>query len=442
MTPPTRPPGYATGDDARYRRLRALRRARALLFVGAIVAAIVLGAVHNTAYALGIVIFVVALLISVILHEAGHFLTAKSFGMKATQFFVGFGPTLWSTTRGETEYGVKALPFGAFVKIIGMTTMDQVDPADEPRAMRNKPRWQRAIVMVAGSVMHFALAFVLLVFLALAIGQVNTNSPTIGAVSSCVAANVKALDQGSCKDSRGTAPARLAGIKAGDQIISVAGQPAHSWTQIGNVIRAQPAGKPVTVVVERNGKQLTLQVTPATVPGRHGSYLGIIQAEVFQRFSPAGAVVYAGSTFGQILVGSAEALGKLPSEVPNLFSHNKQQNGVTSVVGVAQIAGQAVQYGGGWQYTVFDLLEIIISVNIFVGAFNLLPLLPLDGGHLAMLGWEQVRAWLARLRGRPDPGVADLQPLIPVSATVFVLLIGLGVLLMAANLFNPIHIIQ
>jgi membrane-associated protease RseP (regulator of RpoE activity) len=115
---------------------------------------------------------------------------------------------------------------------------------------------------------------------------------------------------------------------------------------------------------------------------------------------------------------------------------------VTSVVGVAQVAGQAVEYGGGWQNTVSTLLLIIISVNIFVGAFNLLPLLPLDGGHLAMLGYEKVRAWLAWLRGRPDPGVADLQPLIPVSATIFVILIGLGVLLMAANLYNPVHLIQ
>lgn len=423
-------------------RLRALRLVRVLIFLAAITIALVFGASRNPAYVLGIVIFVVALIVSVILHEAGHFLTAKSFGMKATQFFVGFGSTLWSTRRGETEYGVKALPFGAFVKITGMTTMDQVDPEDEPRAMRNKPRWQRAIVMVAGSAMHFALAFVLLVFLALAIGQVNTNTTTVGAVSTCVAANVKALDQGSCKDSRGASPAKLAGMKAGDQIISVAGKPARTWAQVGDVIRAQPAGQPMTVVVERNGQRLTLHLTPATVPGRKGSYLGIIEAEVFQRYSPLGAVSYAGSTFGSILVGSAEALGKLPSEVPHLFSHNKQQGGVSSVVGVAEIAGQAVQYGGGWQYTVFDLLQIVISVNIFVGAFNLLPLLPLDGGHLFMLGYEAVRGWLARLRGRPDPGVADLQPLIPVSATVFVLLIGLGVLLMAANLFNPIHLIQ
>jgi membrane-associated protease RseP (regulator of RpoE activity) len=424
-------------------RLRMLRAARALLVLAVIAVVLALGARKNPAYVLGIVIFVVALLVSVILHELGHFVAAKSFGMRATEFFVGFGTTLWSTRKGETEYGVKVLPFGAFVKITGMTTMDQVDPADEPRAMRNKPRWQRAVVMVAGSFMHFALAFVLLIILALAIGHINTNTATVGAVTPCVAANVKALDQGSCKDSRGTAPAKLAGLKPGDTIVAVAGKPAHNWTQVGNVIRAQPAGQPTTVTVQRDGRTLTLRLTPVTVPGRKGSYIGIIQAEVFQRYSPAGSVSYAGSTFGQILVGSAEAAGRLPSEVRHLFSHNaKQQGGVTSVVGVAEIAGQATEYGGGWQYTFFDLMQIIISVNIFVGAFNLLPLLPLDGGHLFMLGYEQVRAWLARLRGRPDPGAADLQPLVPVSAAVFVALIGLSVLLIAANLYNPIHVIQ
>jgi membrane-associated protease RseP (regulator of RpoE activity) len=425
------------------RLVAALRLARFLLFAVVLIGVFFVIGRRHPAYVFGVLIFVAALIVSVILHELGHFLTAKKFGMKVTQFFVGFGPTLWSTTVGETEYGVRALPFGAFVRITGMTTLDQVDPADEPRAMRNKPRWQRAIVMVAGSFMHFVLALVLLAFLALAIGQVNDNSATIGAVNPCVAANVKALDQGSCKDSRGTAPAKLAGIKPGDTIVAVGGKPVQTWTQVGDAIRAEPVGKLTTVTVLRDGRRLTLHVTPAAVPGRKGAYFGIVQAVVFQRYSPVGAVGYAGSTFGQILTGSAQAVGQLPGEVRHLFSRKtSQQGGVTGVVGVAQVAGEAVEFGGGWQYTVWDLLEIIASVNIFVGAFNLLPLLPLDGGHLAMLGYEEVRARLAGLRGRPDPGVAPLQPLIPVSAAVFVLLIGFSLLLTAANLFNPIHLIQ
>jgi membrane-associated protease RseP (regulator of RpoE activity) len=421
---------------------RVLRRARRLIFAGLLLAALVAGLAHSRfSYVLGVLIFIVGVIISVVLHEAGHFMSAKGFGMKATQFFVGFGSTLWSTTRGETEYGVKALPFGAFVKITGMTTMDEVDPADEPRAMRNHPRWQRAIVMVAGSVVHFVLAFVLLVILGLAVGQVNANTTTIGTVFRCVPASAKAYDDLSCKGGHGSSPAKLAGVKPGDVVVAVAGKPVHTWTQATNVIHAQPAGRPTTLTVLRDGRRLTVQLTPVTIPGRKGPIMGIIGAEVYQRLGPVSAVSFAGTTFGQTLVGSVQAVGSLPSEISHLFARKTNTGtGVTSVIGVAQIAGQAVEYGGGWQNTVALLLLIIASVNIFIGAFNLLPLLPLDGGHLAMLGYEQIRAWLARLRGRADPGVADLQPLIPVSATVFVLLIGLGLLLMAANLYNPIHI--
>jgi membrane-associated protease RseP (regulator of RpoE activity) len=398
-------------------------------------------------FLLGVVIFVVAILVSVILHEAGHFLTAKKFGMQATQFFIGFGPTLWSTTRGETEYGVKALPFGAFVRITGMTTLDEVEPENEPRSMRNKPAWQRAIVMVAGSFMHFALAFVLLLALALGIGHINesANTNAIGAVSACVPASLKAYDAGSCAGSKGSSPAKAAGIKAGDTIIAVGGRPVHNWTQLGVAIRAQPTGKPVPVAVLRNGKRITLEATPARIPGCKGSCLGIGEAVVFQRYSPVGAVAFAGSAFGEVLVGSADAFAKLPAALPDLFKKNRSKTpagDVSSVVGAADIAGQAVSSGGGWRYSVSDLLLIIISLNIFIGAFNLLPLLPLDGGHLAVIFYERIRAWLARLRGKPDPGLVDMQRLVPVSVGVFGLLIGLGLLLMAADIFNPVHLVQ
>jgi membrane-associated protease RseP (regulator of RpoE activity) len=396
-------------------------------------------------FLLGVVIFVLAVLISIILHEAGHFLTAKKFGMKATQFFIGFGATIWSFRWGETEYGIKALPFGAFVRITGMTTLDMVDPADEPVAMRNKPAWQRAVVMAAGSFMHFALAFVLLLFIALAIGQVNDNSTTVGAITSCVPVSLKAFDDGSCAGSKGSSPARLAGLKVGDKIIAIAGKPVHNWTQLGTAIRAEPAGQPMAVTVLRDGKQLTLRASPAIVKGRHGSYLGIGAAVVFQRSNPVGAVTFAGSAFGQVLVGSADAFADLPKALPDLFNKDRSKTAagnVHSVVGAADIAGQAVAEGGGWEYSVSDLLLLIISLNIFIGAFNLLPLLPLDGGHLAVLLYERIRAWLARLRGRPDPGLVDLQKLVPLSVGVFGILIFLGVLLMAADIFNPVHLVQ
>jgi membrane-associated protease RseP (regulator of RpoE activity) len=393
-------------------------------------------------FLLGVVIFILALLISIMLHEAGHFLTAKKFHMKVTQFFVGFGQTLWSRMRGETEYGVKALPLGGFVKIVGMTALEDVDPADEERSFRRQPGWQRAIVLIAGSFMHFALAFVLLFILAVGIGVTNTT--TIGSVSKCLPQTLKALDSGKCPQGSPASPAQQAGIQANDKLVSIAGKPTRNWIQVGDVIRAQPAGQPVSVVVDRAGRDLTLSVTPATVSGRKGSYLGI-ENQLFQRIGPISAVAYAGSTFGEVLKGSAQAAAKLPAALPDLFAKDRAKTAggdVSSIVGAANDAGQVVEAGGGWQFTVSDLLLIVISLNIFVGAFNLLPLLPLDGGHLAIVFYERLRAWLARLRGRPDPGLVDMTKLIPVSVGVFALLVGLGLVLIAADIFNPVHLIQ
>jgi membrane-associated protease RseP (regulator of RpoE activity) len=396
-------------------------------------------------FLLGVIIFVLALLISIMLHEAGHFLTAKKFGMKVTQFFVGFGQTLWSTVRGETEYGVKAIPAGGFVKITGMTALDEVDPADEPRSFRRQPAWERIVVLAAGSFMHFALAFFLLFVLAVGLGLENDNTTAIGTVDTCVPASLHALNQQSCAGNRGTSPAKLAGIRPGDKIIEIGGTRVTNWTKLGTVIRDQPAGQPVPVVIERDGQQQTLTVTPATVPGRSGSYLGIGNAALFQRIGPVRAVSYAGSAFGQVLTESAAGLGKLPAALPDLFSKDRAKTAagqIGSVVGAGDTAGQVVAAKIGWQSKVAFILAIIISLNIFVGAFNLLPLLPLDGGHLAVIFYERIRAWLARLRGRPDPGLVDMQRLIPVSVGVFALLVGFGLLLIMADIFNPVHLVQ
>jgi membrane-associated protease RseP (regulator of RpoE activity) len=373
---------------------------------------------------LGWVIFIVALLFSVMLHETGHFVTAKKFGMKVTQYFVGFGTTLWSTRRGETEYGVKALPLGGFVKITGMTSMDEVDPADE-----------------AGSTMHFILAFVLLFALAAGIGLDNNNTTQLGPVSPCVPASAKAFTSNTCAPGDKPSPAKAAGLRAGDKVISFDGKQVSTWTGLGTVIRDTPTGRPVPITVVRNGKTLTLHVTLATVPGRSGSYLGIEDTNVFQRYSPPRAVTYAGSMFGQVLTGSAKVIGSLPSAVPHLFAKNRASTAagqVTSVVGAGNITGQVVSANVGWQVKVDYVLLIIASLNIFVGAFNLLPLLPLDGGHIAIVLYERVRAWFARLRGRADPGLVDYTKLIPVSVGVFAVLVFFGLMLILADIVNPV----
>ena len=393
-------------------------------------------------FLLGILIFVVALLFSIMLHEAGHFVTAKKFGMKVTQFFVGFGQTLWSTRKGETEYGVKAIPAGGFVKIVGMTELEDVDPADEPRSFRRQPGWQRIIVLAAGSFMHFVLAFVLLFALAVGIGLAGAgSSTTVGAIDTCVPSSLTAA----CRPSNPASPAKKVGIRTGDKIIAVAGVPVHNWAQMGKALRSQPAGKPVAITVQRNGKRLTLTPSLAVVHGRQGSYLGVSPVVVFQRTGPVGAVTYAGGKFGQILAGSAGVVASLPKAIPDLFAKNRGSGPggqVTSVVGAADMTGQVVASPISWQARVAVVMLIVASLNIFVGALNLLPLLPLDGGHLAIVIYERCRAWLARLRGKPDPGPVDFRRFVPVSVGVFALLVGFGLLLIMADLVNPVHIIQ
>jgi membrane-associated protease RseP (regulator of RpoE activity) len=393
-------------------------------------------------FLLGVGIFIVALLISVMLHEAGHFVTAKMFGMKATQFFVGFGQTIWSRQKGETEYGVKAIPAGGFVKIVGMTELEDVDPADEPRSFRNKPSWQRIIVLAAGSFMHFTLAFVLLFAVAVGVGLETASGTTaVGTVESCVPASVKTP---TCTKSDPKSPALKAGIKPGDKIISVAGTPVPNWTQMGKAIRSQKVGVKVPVVVQRHGRDVTLYASFARLKGR-GPYLGVSPPVVFQRNSPLGAISYAGHEWWSMLAGSAQVAASLPRAIPDLFAKNRANTPggqVTSVVGAGDVTGQVLEAKIGWQPKVDLVLLIIASLNIFVGAFNLLPLLPMDGGHLAVVIYERLRAWLARLRGRPDPGPVDYRKLIPVSVGVFALLVGVGLLLIMADIVNPVHILQ
>src|SRR5579862_7454496 len=233
---------------------------------------------------IGWVIIIAALLVSVMLHETGHFVLAKRFGMKVTRYFVGFGPTIWSTWRGETEYGIKALPLGGFVKIIGMHSLDDPDdPEDEPLAFRSHPAWQRILVLAAGSIMHFLLALVLVFGLALTVGIANDNVTQLGTISPCVPVSMSAYNNGTCGSSHAPAsPAQLAGLRVGDTVTAFDGHPVSTFTQLGDLIRAVPAGSEVTLSVRRAGKLLTLHTKLADVTGRNGSYLGIGPAVLFQ----------------------------------------------------------------------------------------------------------------------------------------------------------------
>jgi len=392
---------------------------------------------------LGWAIFIFALLFSIMLHEFGHFITAKKFHMKVTEFFVGVGQTLWSRVRGETEYGLKVLPVMGYVKITGMSTLDDVDPADEERSFRRQPRWQRMIVMGAGSFMHFLLAFVLLFILAVGIGQAaDSSSAAVGSIEPCVPKSATAT---ACVKSDPASPAVKSGLRAGDKIIALAGKPVHTWDQLGAAIRAQPAGTPVAVTVLRDGHQLTLHPALATINGRKGSYLGISPAVVYPTVGPVSAIRYAGSEFGTIVTGSVSALGDIPKAIPELFAKDRSSTAggdVTSVVGAGEYTGEAFAAPVGWRAKVTVVLLIVISLNIFVGLFNLLPLLPLDGGHLAVVIYESIRSKIYRLLGRPDPGLVDMRKLLPLSVGMVVLLVGFALLFVLADLINPVHLPQ
>jgi membrane-associated protease RseP (regulator of RpoE activity) len=365
--------------------------------------------------------------------------------MKVTRYFVGFGPTIWSTWRGETEYGIKALPLGGFVKIVGMHSLDDPDdPEDEPRAFRSHPAWQRILVLCAGSAMHFILALVLVFGLALTVGIANDNVTQVGTISPCVPASVTAYNNGSCTGSHVTSPAELAGLRVGDVVTAFDGRPVSTFTQLTDLIRPLPPGTPVTITVRRDGKLVNLHTNLANVKGRSGSYLGVGPAVVFQVASPLRAIEYSGTTFGQVLVGSAQAVAALPAALPKLFAKNRSSTAggqVSSVVGAAEATGAEVASSAGWQYKVSFVLLLIASLNIFVGAFNMLPLLPLDGGHVAVIVYERIRAWLARLRGRPDPGLANMAKLLPVSFSLFVVLIFFSLVLILADIVNPVNIV-
>ena len=392
--------------------------------------------------ALGWLIFLVALVVSVMLHETGHFVTAKRFGMKCTQYFFGFGPTLWSVKRGETEYGFKAIPAGGFVKIVGMTSLDEVDPEDEARSFRQAPGWQRLIVLAAGSFMHFLFAAVLIFGLALTIGIENENTTQLGTVAACVPASEQALTNGAaCTSGEAKSPAVIAGLKVGDEVTSFNGTAVSNWTELSNAILKVKPGAPVTLTVDRDGHPVTLHTALAEVPG-HGSYFGIAPTTAFQRQGPLGAVRYVGTGFSQTVSGTVSGLGQVPAALPDLFSGNRSHTAagnLSSVVGVAQATGQAVAAKVGWEYKFSFVLLLIAELNIFWGVFNLFPLLPLDGGHIAVVLWERIRAWFARLRRQPDPGPVDYRKVVPVMFSVFAVIVVFTLVVIAADIFNPVN---
>ncbi len=411
---------------------------------------------------IGVAVFAVGILVSVCLHEAGHLLTAKRFGMKATQYFAGFGPTVFSFRRGETEYGLKAIPAGGFVKIVGMTPLEEVPPADRERSFWRFPLWQRTVVLVAGSFTHFVLAVVIFFIAAFTTGLPNPAvqsfdaleaDPVIGRVTRCVVPDYELDKDGvlrGCRAGDPVAPARAAGLERGDAVVSFDGARIATYGDLVEAVRAAPAG-PVELVYVRDGERRT---TTADLVATRRPPVGDAEGELQTvsvigvsvkaprlalHYSVAEAVPTSVWYLGQSVELTFEAIGRFPSKIPKLLDaingDERDPETPISVVGASRVGGEAVELG-----LPIVFLALLGGLNVFIGVFNLFPLLPLDGGHVAIAWYERARTWLASRRGRPDPGRVDYNKLLPVTYVVLLLFGGITLLTLTADIVNPISL--
>ncbi|MDQ6876072.1 MAG: site-2 protease family protein [Actinomycetota bacterium] len=415
-------------------------------------------------FTLGVILTALGIGVSIMLHEAGHMLTAKRFGMKVTRYFLGFGPTLWSFRRGETEYGIKALPFGGFVKIVGMTPLeDDVEPGDEGRVFWRQSVPKRTLVLSAGSLTHFGIAIVLIYVAAVWTGLPNPvlQHPerlpaVIGTISPCVITKYETKPSGElrdCKPGDPVAPAKTAGFRPGDRITAVAGTSTSTWEAVVRLVRKATTG-PVAITYLRAGRTHTVNVTPAvtqrppltasanSTKRQSVGTLGIAEREppATVTYGPVAAVGRTGSTVGQFVTGTFAALARFPQKVPAVFralaGDKRDASGPISVVGASRLGGEAV--ASKRPGATSGMLGILASLNFFIGVFNLFPLLPLDGGHIAVVWFERVRSWWAARRGRPDPGRVDYNRLLPITYAFVVIFGGISLLTIAADVINPI----
>ena len=374
---------------------------------------------------LGTLAFVIALLLSVMVHEFGHYLTAKRFGMKVTEFFLGFGKRIWSFTRGETEFGIKAIPAGGYCRIEGMTPRDEMPAGEESRAFYGASTLQKLIVLGAGSFAHFIIGFLLIFSILFGVG-VNALLSDITQVSP-------------------NSAAAAAGFQPGDKIVEVEGVKVTDWYQDAKVI-ATSGGRELSFNVERDGQIISLNASPTYLESEKRYLLGVVTKVGTKREGFITSVKDSVRATGVLTRESAKALIALPTKVPQLIrqtfgDEKRDPNGLVGVVGAARVSGDAIgsqKLNSTERFGTFLLL--VASLNIFVGLFNLLPLLPLDGGHMAVAIADAIRAFFARLRGRPRPAAIDVNVLTPLTMGVFAVLAVLTVILLIADIFNPVSL--
>ena len=416
------------------------------------------------------VLFFALIMVSIALHEVGHLVPGKLFGIKVTQYFVGFGKTLWSRTKGDTEFGVKAVPLGGYVRLVGMYPpekpvaspnwltrladqarryeYEEITPADDGRLFYQKKTWQKIIIMLGGPAMNILLAF--LIFLGINVFH-GVYQPTleVAHVSEC-AIRADREDQ-TCTDADPLTPAKAAGIRVGDTLVSFNGVALTSWEQMGDLIRAN-RDAPATVVVERGGAEVALPTVNTVlnhVPDRldpttyvEAGFLGVSPNQELVHGGPVATVQQMWTLTKQ----SAVALASFPVRVYAVAAdlvtgQPRDPNSPVSIVGASRVAGEigaSDQLGvGDKAATWFSLLG---SVNLFVALLNLVPLLPLDGGHVAGALYEWLRRLAARLRGRTDPGPVDTAKALPLTYVVGGFLLIGGAVLIVADLVSPIQL--
>jgi membrane-associated protease RseP (regulator of RpoE activity) len=425
----------------------------------------------------GIVLFALGLLLSIAWHELGHFSTARLFGVRVPEFMVGFGPVVVSRKVGETRFGIKLVPLGGYIRMVGMIPpapgekvgrsrrsgpfqgmIDDVradsvrdfEPGDETRQFWTRKPWQRIIVMLAGPVMNLILAMVLFAVVLMGFG-VATPQPVVSAVSECVVPASQVRAPG-CPPGAPRTPAAQAGFLPGDRIVRFDGQAYPDWPSLQRAIR--DARGTVPVIVDRGGTEVTL--TPTLIENQvpdldtplgsdptyvTASFLGLEPIMPITRQSPGEVADRA----GELLVGSVHAIARLPQKVPALFGavflgEERDANGPVSVVGVSVMGGQVLEAEQPVGLEIATFLNLLAAVNLSLFLLNLLPILPLDGGHILPALWEAGKKRLARIRGRPDPGPVDLARLMPIGVGFAAVIMAYGLLVIVADIVNPIDL--
>ncbi|MBY8870153.1 MULTISPECIES: M50 family metallopeptidase [Streptomyces] len=426
---------------------------------------------------LGIVVFVIGLLFSIAWHELGHLSTAKLFGIRVPQYMVGFGPTIFSRKKGETEYGIKAIPFGGYIRMIGMfppgddgriaarstspwrgmiedarsAAFEELQPGDEKRLFYTRAPWKRVIVMFAGPFMNLILAVALFLTVLMGFG-ISQQTTAVSSVSQCVIAQSENRD--TCKAGDAPSPAAAAGLKAGDRIVSFNGVKTDDWNRLSDLIRANP-GKDVPIVVERGGQDVTLHARIATnqvaekdssgriVEGQYVSagFLGFSAATGVVRQDFGESVTWMGDRLGEAVDSIASLPGKIPALWDAAFDGApRQPDSPMGVVGAARVGGEIFTLDIPPTQQLAMALMLVAGFNLSLFLFNMLPLLPLDGGHIAGALWEALRRNVARVLRRPDPGPFDVAKLMPVAYVVASVFICFTALVLIADVVNPVKI--